>query len=170
MNSTIFDLIIKGGGVSNTPPSPDPLHEEDVFVEATLLSMLTTMLNDSVALLFDLRTSLFLNQGNTGVLIARKVSELSVSDFAYLSKNFYVWVSGISKIEVANEVCSINIDNQIHIRCRSVDFFIGIVEGIGEVAQSLDDGLDAYLKTTPHWNSEFVVTSSSHIPRSLLKV
>lgn len=58
-------------------PEMDPLTEEDALREAQLLDVPFDALRSTVGLLFELRLVLQLRQGNTGVLVAREVRELS---------------------------------------------------------------------------------------------
>jgi hypothetical protein len=154
-------------GQINTSLLLDPLNEEDVLLEATLLSTMGWMLNDSFAFLFDLRTAMYMGQGNTGLLIARKVLEVKFSPFQ--PKNFYyVWMVGTSKVTAEGQYYSINLDDQIHVKSLEVEFIAGTVDNIGEVANSIDDGLNTYLEITPNWNSDIKVVGSTYLAASQL--
>src|SRR5438270_11194880 len=79
MNTKILSLVLDGCRDTRIPrPKVDPLLEEDVLQEASLIGMLHDMANATVALLFDLRTSLYFAD-NTGLLVLRGVSQLTSS-------------------------------------------------------------------------------------------
>jgi hypothetical protein len=159
----LLEIVVNGlDGVPYPPPSPNPLLEDDALIEATLLDILCPMHSATVALLFDLRTSLYMEAGNTGLLILRHVSQMAVEWFEP-SKQFQVWVVGTSKVQYGDDGCLVNIDNRIICKCESAEFIAGTVNGIGEVAQSLDDGVWRYLNSTPNWNSPIVISACARI-------
>lgn len=166
--SQIIELLYQGFDSSqNSTLSPDPTIEEDALLEGTLLGTLGVMINYSIAILFDLRTSMYMDQGNTGLLIARKVLEVSITPLPVQSFH-YVWIIGSSNITDEGLYCSLNIDNRIHVKSLDIEFIVGTVDNIGAAANSLDDGLNTYLQSTPNWNSDLKVIGRSCITASKL--
>ncbi len=162
----IFDLITQGGGGAfKIIPSPDALYADDVLIDATILDLLHYTLFSTTAILLDLRTSIYLNQGNTAVIICREVNEIALKDNVQRSWQLpHVWMIGDSKItETENGLHLLLplVDSSIQILANKIEFYIGTVNNIGEVAVSLDEGMNNYVKTTPHWESDFEINTSS---------
>lgn len=55
------------------------------------------------------------------------------------------------------------IDHNIKVVCRKIECYLGHVPHIGNVASSLDDTLEEFLKTTPHWESEIELLGYSKV-------
>lgn len=149
--------------------SPDPLIDSDALEEATLLSVLYAPLETTVAILFDLRTSIFdLQNLNAGLFILHGVSDVRLACSGEFDRR--VWLVSSSSITVNNSLVRLYIDDlvshrSIIVEAKTVQFIAGFVNGIGEVAVDIgNDGIDAYLQTIPSWESQIDVKNVSQMP------
>lgn len=145
--------------VALSRPLPDPLWESNSLHEATLLSMVYDPLSLSFAILFDLRTSMYLHarHTNTGLLILRGVSALVLSPRK--EEDGRIWL--VDDIIVTSKNLQIRIDlgdivwgQSVAAETRVAQFMTGFVADLGGIAAELDDDqVSAYFQTTPNWES-----------------
>jgi hypothetical protein len=148
-------------------PATDPFVDSEALHEGTLLSVLSTTEYPVVAVLIDLRTSMHFDTqiANTGVLIFRGVSQ--VVNSCRREKSPKVWLIGDSSISYENSEVRTHIrgllwDETITVWAQSVEFVVGLVEGIGEVAAEMADGqMIAYWQTIQNWESELQIKGLS---------
>jgi hypothetical protein len=164
MITTILNLMFEKE-ISGLPrPVVDPLSESDSLQEALLLDIFHNVTSSATALLFDLRTSLYFEKENTGILVLRKVSNI-----VFTTVNVphpHVWSVSGSKIRIKNNSIHVRLTDMsggmLDIEAESVEFFSGIVNSIGDVAAEIEDqNLDAFLKTVPNWGSKIEVIGFS---------
>lgn len=68
----IIDVVLGAGRAATAAGTEeDPFREDDVLAEAQVLGVIGLPGADAAALLLDLRTALQLDEGNTGLLVAR---------------------------------------------------------------------------------------------------
>jgi hypothetical protein len=133
--------------------------------EATLLSILHEPLTSTVAALLDLRTamSLDLHHSNTGVLIMRGVHNLSLKCPRHGLPE--VWLIGDYDISRNDQGVTVNIhgilgSELLIVFADAVEIIAGLVNGIGEVADTIDaNDIGNYLRTIPHWESDIQLMS-----------
>ncbi len=163
MKTKISDLVIEGHrGMLIQRPSMDPF-EVDALQEATLLSSLFISLSSTVALLFDLRTSLYFAPENTGVLTLHGVSRMTtLREWTGMSR---VWVVSGCETVLEDQFVRVRLADvdggSIDIQADSADFFTGVVAGIGDVAAEIGENHEtAFLRTIPNWESKIEVTGA----------
>jgi hypothetical protein len=141
--------------VRSGPLAPDPLYEEDALQEATLLSTCQITTLRSVALLFDLRTSLWFPE-NTGVLVVRGVARWIESTPQLIRPRVWV-VAGSASSDDPEGLCfrfAGVAGERIETVGASAEFFTGICDSVGEVALPIEDeNLRNFFATTPQWDS-----------------
>ncbi len=163
----ISDLVITESDehLSSTKPSPNALYEDDVLTETTLLNLMYCPLYSVAALLLDLRTSLSFDKGNTGLIVFRKVNRIIFDDsFNQPLPVPYVWTIGdsrVSQTEQGVEFLLPFMDGKMQVIAQKIEFYVGSVKDIGEIATSLDEGITDYIQSIPKWESDFEVIASS---------
>ena len=142
-------------------PEMDPLTEDDALQEAQLLDVRFDALRSTVGLLFELRLALQLREGNTGVLVARGVRELSWSTGGESPAPRFAWTVAGSKIGTTNKLFDLRITGMrpgagLGLVAESAAFFAGTVPGLERIPDYVDDD-DATVRTQlAGWHSEFV--------------
>ncbi len=166
----IFDLVITENDehLSSTVPSPNALYEDDALTEATLLNLMYYALYSTTALLLDLRTSLSFDKGNTGLIVFRRVNRIVFDDNFYQPLPVpYVWTIGdsrVSQTEQGVEFLLPFMDGKMQVIAQKIEFYVGNVKDIGEIATSLDGGIADYIQSTPNFESDLeIIASSSRI-------
>ncbi|MCA0455280.1 MAG: hypothetical protein LCI00_14990 [Chloroflexi bacterium] len=159
----IFDLLIPefSKTVAGNSPFPDYFYDDDSLLEATLLDLMHYTLDSTTALLFDLRTAMYLSDGNTMVIVFRGVKDVVLTDKLTIR---HVWMIGDSRFSKTDEGVKLQLplmERNISIAAQKLDVYIGNAKNIGEIGTSLDEGIMDYLQTTPHWESAFEVITSS---------
>ena len=116
-------------------PEMDPLTEDDALQEAQLLDVRLDALHLTVGLLFELRMALELREGNTGVLVAHGVRELSWTA-GPRTTDITAWPVGGSVVRNENRLLRLEmgmwIDAQLKLVAESAAFFSGDVPGLDE--------------------------------------
>ncbi len=166
MISKISSLLINEGvGYDLPTPSQNPFLDEEALHEATLLNVLYLALSSTVAILFDLRTSMYFdaNTENTGVLVLRGVSQITASSRSERSHKF--WLVGDCTTLLEDSYVQIQIRDLLWgqsmiIRTETAEFLAGFVEGIGELAAEIEDKqAGAYFDTTQNWESRMSIAT-----------
>lgn len=164
MIATIMNLIFEKKIPKVQRPVVDPLSEADSLQEAVLLDIFHDVTSSTMALLFDLRTSLYFEKENTGILVLRKASNI-----VFTTVNVpipHVWNVSGSRISIKSNSIYLRLTDMsggmLDVEAESAEFFSGIVNAIGDVAAEIDDqNLDAFLKTVPNWGSKIEVIGFS---------
>lgn len=142
-------------------PEMDPLTEDDALQEAQLLDVRFDALRSTVGLLFELRTALQLREGNTGVLVAGGVRELSWSA-GQRSTSRTAWTVGGSVTSNADRLFGLDLGMwpapgaQLRVVAESAAFFVGDVPGLDRIPDYLDDDEATIRAQLAGWHSEFV--------------
>lgn len=140
----------------------DPFAQEGALQEAQLLSVRFDAVTGVAGLLFEMRPSLQVRDANTGVLVARRVRELSWSSPAR-SGGLSAWPVGSSTTHRRAGMVRFELDMwpapgaSLSFEASDADFFLGRVPGLTaappdytEVSPKEADGRIA------DWNSSFV--------------
>jgi hypothetical protein len=166
---TRIDTLIHSGDDQPLTPSPlrNPLIDMDACHEAVLLGATFFATAGIGAILFDLRPALFSLPGNTGVLIVRGASGVTVNRSP--SSHLRVWVvSGIA-VRIGRgvrvQVGELGGD-LIELIGTAAEFYCGDVEGIGDVAAELGDGTDRYIRSTPDWSAAINLAGHARVTTS----
>jgi hypothetical protein len=163
----IFDLIIAKPNVNtvNEDTTPDTSYADNVLSDAVLLDLLHYSLYSTSAILIDLRTSVYFQQQNTGLIVFREVNEIVLNDnFNRILYPRVVWMLGdisLSKTERGLKLLVPLGDSKIQVIATKVEFYIGNASNIGGIATALNEGDASYIQTTPHWESDFEITTAS---------
>src|SRR5262245_51217010 len=115
----------------------NPLLEDDVLVEATVVDIRFVPFPGTVGILIDLRTGGGISQerGNTAVIICRNVTEMQLLDFAsHQQKVFLIGASGISLKSVLDVRLEGMSYGRLYIKAGDVSVLVGNVSDIGIVA------------------------------------
>lgn len=163
----IFDLIITKPNF-NTPSddsTPDTSYADNILSDAVLLDLLHYSLYSTTAILIDLRTSVYFQRENTGLIVFREVSEIVLNDdFNRILYPRVIWMLGdisLTKSARGLKLLFPLTEGKIQVVAKKVEFYIGNASNIGEVATALDEGFESYLQTTPHWESDFEIMAAS---------
>ncbi len=163
----IFDLIVtkpnvnklSGGTTSKT------YYADNLLSDAVLLDLLHYSLYSTTAILIDLRTSVYFQRENTGLIVFREVSEIVLNDaFNRILYPRVIWMLGdisLTKTERGLKLLVPLSESKIQVVAPQIEFYIGNASNIGGVATSLDEGIATYIQTTPHWGSEFEIIAAS---------
>jgi hypothetical protein len=141
----------------------NPLREDDVLVEATIVDIRYNPLLGTVGVLIDLRTGSSISEqvGNTAVIICRNVLDMQILELS--TERGGVFVIGESKFSLQLNV-GLQLDGMfygnVHIRAKEVSVFVGNVADIGEVAWDASEE-EKYSATVQNWQSEITVTAYS---------
>jgi hypothetical protein len=140
-------------------PEADPLTENGALQEAQLLDVRFDALRGTVGLLFELRLALQLREGNTGVLIARGVRQLSWAA-EQRSTLRTAWTVGGSIPRNEDRLFSLELglwpNAQLALVAESAAFFAGDVPGLDRIPDYADDDEVTVRSQLAGWHSEFV--------------
>ena len=141
-------------------PEMDPLTEDDALQEAQLLDVRLDALHLTVGLLFELRMALELREGNTGVLVAHGVRELSWTA-GPRTTDITAWPVGGSVVRNENRLLRLEmgmwIDAQLKLVAESAAFFSGDVPGLDETPPDYGQDDEATIRANlAGWYSAFV--------------
>lgn len=141
-------------------PEMDPLTESGALQEAQLLDVRVHALTMSAALLFDLRTALQLQMGNTGLLIAHSVREFEWSAEPRVTPRTAWNVVGSEPYSAERLFClqlSFVPDARLRIVAASAEFYVGDVLNLGERPPDYVTDDDSVIRTgVASWTSLFV--------------
>lgn len=137
----------------------NPLTEIDALQEAQLLDVRIDALRSTVGLLFELRMALELQEANTGVLVAHGVREVTWSAVPR-STSKTAWNVVESVPNPRNGLFHLFLgmlpDAELRLSATSAQFFIGDVEGIGDVPPNYVDDDEATIQAgIAGWRSRF---------------
>lgn len=141
------------------------LQYKDAMLEATLLDQFYMGLTSTCATTIDLRTALYRDfGGNTGVLICRGVTHIDTLSWWYERPR--VWTLSDINILHWNQTFLLQIADMngrsIKIQAPIIEFYTGIVKGIGSVGKDIEENnLKDYLDTIPKMTSEIEITGLS---------
>jgi hypothetical protein len=172
----IIDLVVHTANDWHlSPPTPDPLIDSDALYETKMVSVLYAPLSPTLAILFDLRTSLnFDDTVNAGLLIL-----YGVSDVRLVCRGEYdlkIWLVDSCAVTASGSLVHLDLQallwaaESISANAMKARFVVGFVSGIGEIAAEIeDDHIDSYLQTIPSWESQIEVRYASYMstPKSL---
>lgn len=146
-------------------PEMDPLTEDDALQEAQLLDVRFDALRSTVGLLFELRTALQLREANTGVLVARRVHELSwaAERLHYGDEpppmNRMAWTVGGSIPRNENRLFGLTLGlwpgAQLTLKAESASFFAGDVPGLDRIPDYVSDDEPTVRANLADWHSKF---------------
>jgi hypothetical protein len=144
----------------------DPLTEEGALQEAQLLDVRFDAMSGIIAVLFELRLALQLREGNTGVLVARGVRELSWEG-RQRSAALTAWSVGSSSPSAENGLFGLSLVMWPHPGARlsliaeAAAFYAGDVPGLPEVPPDYGQGdRRAVFSEVANWSSPFEPTSA----------
>jgi hypothetical protein len=149
-------------------PMVDPLAARG-FEEAQLVSMRLDS-TDAVGLLFDLRQSDVLPPANTAIARLSGARDVTWSRGVVPSLNRVAWSVASLNLNLASSL-TLTVEFQpeasLFIQCDDMEFWAGLVLGIGDVASSfVDSDAAAILTTLPSWRSEIDVLYHVRVPES----
>ena len=143
-------------------PEMDPLTEDDALQEAQLLDVRCDALRSTVGLLFELRLALELREGNTGVLVAHGVRELSWTA-GPRTTDMTAWPVGGSVVRHENRLLQWELGMwpppgaQLKLVAESAAFFSGDVPGLDETPPDYGQDDEATIRANlAGWYSAFV--------------
>ncbi len=163
----IFDLIITKPDTAmvNKDSTSDTSYADNILSDAVLLDLLHYSLYSTAAILIDLRTSVYFQRENTGLIVFRGVNEIVLNE--NFNRTLYpkvIWMLGdisLAKTKRGLKFLVSLTESKIQVVAQKVEFYIGNARNIGEVATALDEGVENYIQTTPHWESEFEIIAAS---------
>jgi hypothetical protein len=144
-----------------TPPDMDPLTENGALQETQLLDLRFDALTLTVGLLFELRTALQLRDGNTGVLVAHGVRELSWSG-PRRATSLTAWTVGGSMARCDAGLLRLDLGMwpapgaQLSLLAERAAFFSGDVPGLDTAPPNYSDVERAgIVEKVAGWDSDF---------------
>ncbi len=156
-----------------TTPTPDPLQDQKALHEANCVSMLYTPLQNTFAMLFDLRTAMYVPSPaqvrlNTGVLVVNSVSSITGQFREMVGAK--IWLADTLVISSRGSLLHVAMSDivwgqSMFIQGLSINFFWGFVEGIvGEVAAEIEErDTSEYRRSIPSWQSWLHVEAASYL-------
>ncbi|WP_236787662.1 hypothetical protein [Amycolatopsis sp. GM8] len=142
-------------------PEMDPLTEDDALQEAQLLDVRFDALRSTVGLLFELRLALQLREGNTGVLVAQGVRELSWTA-SPRSTARTAWTVGGSTPRNEDRLFGLELGMwpapgaRLKLVAESAAFLTGNVPGLDQIPDYIEDDEATIRAGLAGWHSEFV--------------
>jgi hypothetical protein len=161
-------LSVPQSQLSVRVPDVDPLRDEDALQEGQLIDFRVSALGSVAALLFDLRTSLQLDEGNASLLIVRGLDDLrwrEVRTFSPLTAFTVVGsrtlVSGVGLIGVEIDFFP---DASLVIRGIEAEFYVMDIPNIGEVPPDYSEASFEEIKDSlPAWTSACLLLQASNL-------
>lgn len=140
-------------------PGMNPLVEAHALQEAQLLDVRFDALRGTAALLFELRTALQLDEGNTGVLLAWEADEISWSSASRDSRLRAWWVGGSVPETRGGEFtlrAALGMSGELTVRGRRAAFIAGDVPGLQFIPDYGVDDDETIRANLASWSSEFI--------------
>lgn len=163
------DLLRTTAVISPTgSAAPDALREDGALQEAQLLDVRFDAVNNSVGLLFELRTSLQYDDVSTGVLIARAVTDLTWTAPPRADQRT-AWNILSSHVDQLADRLTLTLstfpDGELRLVCGAMLFAVGTVPGLGDTIADYAEDDDATVREwTATWSSRFETFSSTALP------
>jgi len=163
----ISSLIENGEYVSSAGSlDADPLRVVDALQEAQLLDCKVSPLIATAALLFELRTALQIDVGNSAVLVVRGLRRFSWSWLAgYKSLVAASIMSSTPKFDLGSFHMELGLfpDADLVVVGNSAEFYVLEVDGIGKAPPDyVDDDLTSIRGALPTWSSRCTVVQASN--------
>jgi hypothetical protein len=166
--TTLADLLTGSAAVDGRPePDPNPLTEDDALQEAQLLSVRFGAVTGAAGLLFELRTALQLDEGNTGLLVAHGVRELVWS--APERDGRTAWTVGGSTV-VRRPRFELELGlwpspgAQLRLAAERAAFFIGDVPSLGDAPPDYGEDDEAAIRAAlADWDSPFELAGAAFL-------
>jgi hypothetical protein len=137
----------------------DPLAEDDALREAQLLDIRCDATRTTLGLLFDLRTALQLEEGNTGVLVGHGLRELAWSAGARVTA-FTAWSVMTSAPRWEDGLLSLRLGMypraDLDLVVERASFHVIDIPGIGETPPDYGSDEDTVAAGLPNWQSHYV--------------
>ncbi|WP_157488781.1 hypothetical protein [Pseudofrankia sp. DC12] len=162
----ISSLAEKGEYVSSGGSlDADPLRVVDALQEVQLLDCKVSPLTATAALLFELRTALQIDIGNSAVLVVRGLRKFSWSWLAgYRPLVAATIVSSAPKFDLDSFTMEFGLfpDADLIVTGNSAEFYLLEVDGIGEaIPNYVDADLASIRGALPTWSSRCTVLQAS---------
>ncbi|MBB5866624.1 hypothetical protein F4553_000003 [Allocatelliglobosispora scoriae] len=143
----------------------DPLRQPDALLEAQLLDVRFEALTSTASLLFDLRTAMQIDDGNTGVLLARGLREIEWSG-EIRSTARTAWNVVGSDCSRSGESVVLRIgflpSARIRIMASRFEFYVGdVAELLEQLPDYGEDDDNAIRQNLPSWDSSLQIAWSS---------
>jgi hypothetical protein len=150
-------------------PDMDPLTEADALQEAQVLDVQVNTLTSVVGIVFELRQALQLREGNTGVLIARGVRELTWSA-PPRDTTLTAWSVGSSAPTTKDGDFFLDLiiwphpGARLSLQAQSAEFYVGDVPGLPETPTDYTkaDGV-GLLNNVATWGSNLELKVASFL-------
>lgn len=155
--------------LANLPPidiSADPLAVPDVLFESSLMDILVDMLHDNIGLLFYVNGALSLDIGNTYLLVARRVHNLTCSGSSEGSLGGFRLISGSAPV-CGPDVMRLRIigdrGEEITIESASMSFYALNMPGMDGPLPDYGDNDIAYITArVPTFDKTAIPLAASH--------
>jgi hypothetical protein len=160
----IIDLLLHPLPITEGSPAldyPNPLIYEDALLEVSLVGVMVNIIPSFVALMFDLRVSLYdASDNNTGIIILRHVKKFDLQREPPRTER--IWTVASSRIILQEDSVLLEINEfdggSIVTTSKVAEYIVGRAENIGNVgAEITNEDVSEYLDTIPHWYSNFEV-------------
>jgi hypothetical protein len=140
-------------------PEMDPLTEIDALQEAQLLSVRVDAVSSTVAVLFDLRTALQFMEGNTALIVARDVRDVSWSAEARPTART-AWNVVASQPNATEGLLSLSLafvpQARLSLRTGEAEFYVGDVQDLPDAPPDYGSGDEAAIRAgVADWGSRF---------------
>ena len=155
--------LIAGNSIIDLYPNEEfnPFSDESAFVESYLVGIQSLTVSSTVAILIDVRLSLYVPHNiNTALCVFRDVSTLSLSNKT--PKKLFVWNIGKSVYstvtgEIVTDFFDMNSRRNISIISSTTDVYLCWVQGIGDKEGDIVDGdISEYITSIPWWYSTII--------------
>ncbi|WP_435208056.1 hypothetical protein [Micromonospora sp. bgisy143] len=165
--TSIDELVLSDSVSSNIDaPDTDPLTGEDALQEAQLLDSRVCQLSSTAALLFELRTSLQFDVGNSALLVLRGLRSFVWSSPAVRMPLVALTVAS-SAPNRRNGLFRLEVDffpeARLHVEGDLAEFYVLEVEGIGDVPPDYSSSfLEGVQGRLPNWSSPCSLLQASN--------
>ena len=150
-------------------PYPNPLTDDDALQEAQLLSVRFDAVTLTAGLLFELRVALQLDEGNTGLLVARGVRELVWSAPERMTTRT-AWTVGGSKVAARRPLFELELGMwpspgaRLRLAAESAAFFTGDVPTLEDTPPNYGDDDDESIRAAlADWDSPFELIEAAFL-------